>query len=629
MLSHADPSASVTLRFESRTNPFAMKGQSLLGAMRALGLTVLATTASAAVLTPRAEATLDQTSLAILTDAADSLVQPVIDNKNASTLKTDSPRGITRGVRQLVTPFVWPNSTYYHDESLLPHIEEMLEVLTKRQHCDGTYSVGNRHSPPDTGFLIEDFGIMVRILEKDEHDSSQKIADSIRKILVKAGPGLAKGGIHTPNHRWKISAALARISRIIDDESLIERIDEWLAEGIDIDADGIYSERSPTYYAAVSNPSLLTVAHELNRTELIDYVRLNLELSIEHSEPNGEIETILSRRQDQVQPVGDNMQEFYPLFRELALLDDNGRFAAMARLLEKRLGDKLGDYLANLIERPELAEKLPEPEEPFVDFEKHYKTAGLVRARNGKLTMSAFGGTDWYDEQGEQSPFYNRFGSGLSTNPTMFRAWSGEAVLEGLRLVPNFFTMGHFRSNGISLRDDGVVNLGSEMEVPYYLPMPADQRDENGVYALSRSVADGRFYSMLDFPSRPTSMRRLKTEVSIAPTKAGYDLSFEVTGERDVELTLELTLRGNGTFEGVEELVDEEGTTIYQLVEGTGRYTLGDDTITFGPGNGEGLIQADAGEQYSWMGGSLVLGGQKVYITGTSPLKYTLNLEFA
>jgi hypothetical protein len=477
--------------------------------------------------------------------------------------------------------------------------------------------------------LIEDFGIMVRILEEDSHDASQSMADTIRKILIKAGPGLANGGIHTPNHRWKICAALARISRITDDESLIGPVDDWLAEGIDMDADGIYSERSAIYYAAVSNPSLLTVAHELNRTELIDYVRLNLELAIEHGEPNGEIETILSRRQDQSQPIGNNMGNFYVQFRELALLDNNGRFAAMARLIEESIGAQLGDYLGDLIERPDLAVEMPESEEPFVDFQKHYATAGLVRERRGKLAVSVFGGSDWYNARREQSEFYNRFGSGLSTNPTMFRAWNGGAVLEAVRLVPNFFTMGHFRSNGITYDSDGVSKLGSVMEVPYYLPMPADQRDENGTYALGRSVADGRFYAMLDFENRPASMRRLKTDVTIAPTDAGYDLHFEVTGERDVELTIELTFRENGTFSGLKEETNWEGTKIYRLVDGSGEYKIGDDTITFGPGNGEGLIQADAGEQYSWLGGKLTLKGDKVYITGKSPLDYTLNLGFS
>ncbi|KAH7310749.1 hypothetical protein B0I35DRAFT_453088 [Stachybotrys elegans] len=586
----------------------------------AVGLAVLtASTVSAAD-------DLDWTSLALLTKAADAQVQPVIDNK--ASYYAGSPRGIARAVRQLVTPFVWPNSTFHHDEALLPHITEMLDVLTERQHCDGTYTVGNRHSPPDTGFLVEDFGIMVRLLEGDGHEASPPIADTIRAILVKAGPGLAKGGVHTPNHRWKICGALARISRITENESLVSRIDEWLAEGIDIDADGIYSERSPIYYAAVTNPSLLTVAYELNRTELIAHVRRNLELSIEHAEPNGEIENVHSRRQDQNQPAGDNMSGFYPQFREMAIMDGNGRFAAMARLLEERVGHTLGDYLASVIERPELAAKLPEPEEPFKDFSKHYSDAGLVRWRRGKLTASAFGGSDWF-RAGQQTDFYNRFASGLSTNPTMFRAWNGGLVVEGVRLVPNFFTMGHFRSNGIAFGADGAAKLGSVMEVPYYLPMPADLRNENGTYALGRSVADGRFYAMLDFENRPASMRRLKTDVTISPTEAGYDIAFEVTGERDVELTIELTFRGNGTFKGMEEVVGEDGTKTHHLIEGSGEYTLGEDTVTFGPGNGEGMILTDAGEQYSWHRGSFGLAGHKVYITGTSPMSYTLNLGFS
>ncbi|KAJ4252468.1 hypothetical protein NW762_011069 [Fusarium torreyae] len=589
-------------------------------AIKALAVSWLAitTTVSASAAAPR-----DWTSLKLLTEAADSQVQTVIDGKNASL--TGSPRALTRAVRQLVTPFVWPNSTYYHNETLLPHIEEMFDVLVKVQHSDGTYTVGNRHSPPDTGFLIEDFGIMVRILERDDHEASRPIAKLIRGILVKAAPGLAKGGIHTPNHRWKICSALARISRITGDVSLIRRINQWLAEGIDMDADGIYSERSPNYYSAVSNPSLLSVAYELNRTELVNYVRRNLELSIEHAEPNGEIETIQSRRQDQVQPVGDNMLNFYPQFRELALLDNNGRFAAIARLIEKRLGSQLGDFLANLIERPELAAQLPKSEEPFVDFEKNYASAGLVRARRGKLTVSAFGGSDWYNLDGKKIDFYNPMGSGLSTNPTMFRAWNGKAVLDGVRLSANFFSMGHFRSNGVELTDDGVIKLGSEIEVPYYLPIPAEHRDENGTYDLSKSV-DGRFYAMLDFANRPTSVRRLKTDVEIAPTKAGYDLNFEVTGEDDVELTFELTFREGGNFTGVEKFVDSDEITKYRLVEGEGEYNVDGDKITFGPGNGSGLIQADAGEQYSWHAGNLTLEGHHVYITGMTPLKYTLNL---
>lgn len=560
----------------------------------------------------------DADSLAVLTKSADDQVQKTIDGLPAAL--TGSPRGLTRQVRRLVTPFVWSNSTFYHDETLLPHIRQGLDKLTAVQHQDGTFSVGNRHSPPDTGFLIEDFGLMISLLEADDHAESAEIAETIRAIMTKAGPGLAKGGVHTPNHRWKICAALARISHVTGDESYLTRIDEWLAEGMDVDADGIYSERSAIYYSEVTNPSLLVVAHVLDRPELLDYVRKNLDLSIEHAEPNGEIETIQSRRQDQDQRI-ITTRYFYTQFRELALLDTNGRFAAMARLIEEKFAPDLGDFLGDLIERPELAATLPESENPFTDFERHYETAGLVRIRRGKLSASAFGGTDWY-ASGKETEFFNRFGSGLSTNPTILRAFNGSAVLEAVRLVPNFFSMGHFRSNGIGY-EEGVIQLGNEIKIPYYLPMPADRRKADGVYTQSRSV-DGRFYSKLDFENRPVSTRDLKTDVKITESDTGFDLAFDVSGEENVELTFELTFREGGDLTGVETL--EDGT--FHLIEGQGTYTLGSDTITFGPGNGNGLIEARPGEQYSWTNGSLAVKGHRVYITAMSPLTYTLNLAF-
>jgi hypothetical protein len=116
--------------------------------------------------------------------------------------------------------------------------------------------------------------------------------------------------------------------------------------------------------------------------------------------------------------------------------------------------------------------------------------------------------------------------------------------------------------------------------------------------------------------------------VTISASDDGYDLEFDVSGEPHVELTIELTFRPGGVFEGVQDGVEENGEMIYHLVEGSGSYSVGEDTITFGPGNGEGPISNDGGEQVSWVGGKLVLQGHKVYITGVSPLKYTLNLGF-
>ena len=89
------------------------------------------------------------------------------------------------------------------------------------------------------------------------------------------------GGVHTPNHRWELCAALARIHSLQAREGrprpeILARIGQWLAEGIDQLPDGMYSERSPLYATAVTNPSLLAIADHAGRPELLEHVRRNL-----------------------------------------------------------------------------------------------------------------------------------------------------------------------------------------------------------------------------------------------------------------------------------------------------------------------------------------------------------------
>lgn len=562
----------------------------------------------------------DVETLALLTVAADRLTEAALAAPRAQGF--GGARGVLRQMRRLITSFVWKESRYFEAEALISPIQDLLGRVEAAQHDDGTFSGGNRHSPPDSAFLIEDMATVLGALKTSQHALSQDVAARLVVMMRKAGPPLRTGGIHTPNHRWELSAALSKIDKVDPHPAYRVRIDEWLAEGVDINAEGFYSEQSSNYAQAVSNPSLLRLAHLPGREGLRALVRRNLETTIDLSEPfYGDVETILSRRQDQAQ-TKQTLHGYYLQFRELAQRDNDARFAGVVRWIEQNDASELGDALTDILDQPELAGPIPAPIMPFIDLQRRFETVNLVRERLGDRTASFFAGSDWFAD-GEPSPFYNVIGSGLATNPTLVRMWKAGLVIDAIRLIPNFFSMGHWRPSAVEMDAGGVVRLSGEMKVPYYLPMPAERRIPDGAYALSRSV-DGRFNSALDFSHRPAQFRVLNLSMVAAPDATGYDLLFKVDGEDDVEVSIEITLRDGGRLEGGRSM--EDGSV--HLIDGHATYVVGEDRLIIGPGNGDTPVILSSGEQYSWARGQLQLPGKRLYVTGRAPMEHVIRLTF-
>jgi hypothetical protein len=576
-------------------------------------------------------AAVDEGALSILVAAADELAASAL----GQSIGSGSPRSQARTIRRLVAPFVSPRSRHYHRADFSRSIRDRLQALAQQQHDNGTFTVGNIMSPPDTGFLIEDMGVMVSLLDADDHPRSAGDAQRVKRMMRRAGRGLVVGGVHTPNHRWKLASALARINHVDPrpNRRYVQRIDDWLGEGIDRFPDGMTSERAPTYDAEVTNPSLIVMAWVLDRPELLDGVRQNLEMYLYLTEENGEVEAIQSRRQDQDHRI-KLIRDFYLQYREFALRDGDGRFAAVVKGIEQRHPNEIGDFFADVLERPELISELPELEEPPTDFARFFPTAQLARIRRDTTSASIFGGTDWY-QSGERSHLFNRIGSGISTNPTFLKLRHGEAVLEAVRMAPVFFSMGHFRSNGLEELGGGRYRLHNELRIPYYLPLPEEFRNDAGDYAhygpdhvlFATNSLDGRFFSKLDFPHRPAHFVTLRSEVVITEVSGVFHLDFRVEATDDINVTIELSFRGGGELSGV---VPASGTDNFRLLSGFGTYRVGDDQIMFGPGNSTGTVSMSSGEQYSVHNGSLPpLGGARVYITGISPFDHRLQLRLS
>ena len=522
-------------------------------------------------------------------------------------------RYLSGSVANLSAAYCHPKSAFFKSGQILPVFEAAIKKLTALQYADGTLdSGGNRHSAPDTAFLLESLCSAAFILQEHDFAELADVKKQLEQFLRKAGEGLRTGGVHTPNHRWVVCAMLAKLYSLYKDQKYLDRIEQWLAEGVYIDADGQYPERSRNY-AVVENNSLITLGHLLQRPDLLDMARKNLQATYYYMEDDGELVTLDSRRQDQYQPI--SITSFYRAYRYMAIHSNDGFLAAVARKIETLANfteSVVSRALPSFMERPLLAQKLPQATALPSAYNKHFSTSALVRIKNGDRSASIYGGND--------KPMV--IASGRSCIPTFFTFRKASAVLEYARISTSFFSMGYFRSDGL-IRKGNRYLLSEQKKAYYYHPLPADKRNKHGDYKLSPSL-DGRFWSKMDFGARPATELTLDSVVTIEELQDGFKIDLAFAGAERVEVVLDLCFKAGGRLEGALQGDDKDD---YFLKEGYAFYTFGNDAIKVGPGMAEHMnVMRLDGEEYSTHFGSIKGKGLHLYITGLVPFKHTLTI---
>src|SRR5690625_1801110 len=244
--------------------------------------------------------------------------------------------GTGRMIASWVSSYVNEASVFYHDTEVGQRIGHALDYMLNKQHDDGTISPGytNYHSPPDTAFVVTGLSQVYRLLEVD---GAEGLAKKAKLFLERTIPAMLTGGVHTPNHRWVISSALANLYDIFNDEKLVSRAEQWLQEGMDITDDGEWTERSNGIYNSVSDICLYHTAILLDKLELLDPVRKNLEMMMYLVHPNGDIVTDYSGRQDLGKTY--DLSPYHLVYRLMADFDSDPKFYAMAELALERISD--------------------------------------------------------------------------------------------------------------------------------------------------------------------------------------------------------------------------------------------------------------------------------------------------
>lgn len=474
-----------------------------------------------------------------------------------------------------------PESIYYASANLLQSIEIGAQYLTKAQHSDGTIDLlgSNFHSPPDTAFSVDNVALAYQLIAAIK--GAKKALIPLKKYLLKAGEALIVGGIHTPNHRWVVAAALLKLNTIWPDKRYVARAEEWLLEHIDIDPDGQYTEKSAGGYTAIVNRMLIEMAKGLKKPEILDAVRKNLNMTMYYVHPNGEVVTEASNRQDK--GTIKFLNSYYYSYRYLALLDQNGEFAAMCRLIEKSSAHANSEHLNYFLLEPDLWKELPSVKNLPTNYVKTFPYSGIVRIRRGQWDTTI-----------------------LSNNPGFLTFHKGSAVLQGMRIAASFFGKGQFQSSDIKQEGNNWI-LKNALEGPYYQPYPPDKIDPQGdLSKMPRTM-------------RPKSeVQNLSYVVGISEHEEGINIDFEIKGTEGVPVTLELIFRPGGKLKGVNSVMGKPNSYLFADKEGS--YSVGEDTIKFSPG-----IALHKG--INLRGALPSVEAPTVYLTGISPFKHTLKLS--
>lgn len=429
----------------------------------------------------------------------------------------------------------------------------------------------NYDSAPDTGFATQQLCTVIELARRKPVDGHewQELFDRIETFIRRAVPGLATGGFHTPNHRWVMTSALVQAHALYPDLQVAEVVESYLAEGFDLDEEGMYIERSIGTYDAVNDRSLLLIAENWHVPQARQLVSRNLELDLHLLHADGTAETGLSRRQDygtRSVPLG-----LAPCYLLSHAVQPKPLFLRAAEMLWEQSPEPGGHvlWLAYPLMKygdPDIAfegspgEKLPGevPGEVLGEVPDHYNLFlpknGIWRVRRGLLSASAFRGST-----------------------RLLSLVFGDAELTSLKISQTYFgyETGWFISDSLETEGERAVMVSEGVtnprrpgyEMPLGRPVPPERWEE---MKLERAL-----YRLP--PAR--------SQLEIEPVEGGLDLHYlTLEGLEGVAAQMAFDFPPGGIWETTDtSLKPQKGQTIF-LTHGAGRMRYESDVIQISPG---------------------------------------------
>lgn len=331
--------------------------------------------------------------------------------------------------------FFNPNSQFYRSPGLFQRMKLALQFLNRKQNDDGTvnmYFSGEIGKASTVAYMINVLVKAYRLLSREAADGG--ISHILESFLRKGANALKSKPVFTTTHQWTAASALIDIDKLFIDHSALVKAESYMTSRIDINHDGLYSDRSPVN-SMLSNAMLLNIAKKMNRPYLIECVRRNLNFSLYNFYSNGEVATEYSTQLK----LESGMPQGYAVWKEMSIIDHNGYYASAGdTTLDVFLRNMKDGYVNYYISDPnshlrrnkyskffvtssvgelllaedefnnDAVQRLPIPDR----YEKSFPNSNIARFRNGKMSATIMG-----------------------NNKILFALHNGQVVIDGFRIT--------------------------------------------------------------------------------------------------------------------------------------------------------------------------------------------------
>ena len=466
------------------------------------------------------------------------------------------PLAAANTLASLAVLYMTPDSQYYHNSELSDRLHLAMHFLTHSQRADGTIDGYARGEIRATPTMAEAAHALFRahrwIARKSRH---QALLQGIEAFLRKGVEAIKNKPVFTSHDCWVAAAALVEFDKQFGDSTASGRAESYLQEGININNEGVYDDRSPAY-SMLSNAMLFSLAEKLNRPALLEYVRRSLNFRLYTFHPNGEIATEFSdhKGRENGLPTG------YSVWKNMSIIDHNGYYATAADLTLstylRRIANGLirpnlnhpnryfkgegvsrfsmtadiGELLASESERNnDWIDRLPLPRQ----YEKTYPQSNIARIQKDRMSLTIIG-----DEQ------------------ILFTLRNGEAIIDGFRIKYIYHGFRDYEPAGLTIDDKHYLTQNHIIQYVY----------------------------------KPTSSRReviplnLRIFTEIKPISDGLELRIATEGEARIPLQLEFGLRKSGNLYIGETAHDLSQTDVIFLDKEPARIVNGADEIEINGG---------------------------------------------